>query len=105
MHIKVETGMGGVGGSLKKRPPLVHHLRRLTHVELEGVFSHYANAEVIDSPEGEAQEKKFEEALRAVRDAGFNPAYIHMANSAGFIHMKSLHFPIGRTMVRPGIAL
>jgi alanine racemase len=105
VHIKVDTGMGRLGASVDELPALLHHLRRLTHVELEGVFSHYANAEVIDSPEGDAQEKKFEEALRAVRDAGFNPAYVHMANSAGLIHMKSLHFPIGRTMVRPGIAL
>jgi alanine racemase len=105
VHIKVDTGMSRLGAQVEELPALLHHMRRLKHVELEGVFSHYANAEVIDSPEAEAQEKRFEEALNAVRDAGFDPAYVHMANSAGFIHMKSLHFPTGKTMVRPGIAL
>ena len=105
VHIKVDTGMGRLGAQVDELPTLLHHLHRLKHVQLEGVFSHYADAEVIDSPEAEAQDKKFEEALKIVRDAGFDPAYVHMANSAGFIHMKSLHFPIGRAMVRPGIAL
>jgi alanine racemase len=105
VHIKVDTGMGRLGIQVEEVPALLHHLRRLKHIQLEGVFSHYASAEVIDSPEGEAQEKRFEEALKIVQDAGFDPAYVHMGNSAGFIHMKSLHFPIGKAMVRPGIAL
>ena len=105
VHLKVDTGMGRLGVRLEELPVLLQHFRRLTHLELEGVFSHYAAAEVIDSPQAEAQEKNFEEALKMVRDSGFDPAYVHMANSAGFIHMKSLHFPVGKVLVRPGIAL
>jgi alanine racemase len=105
VHLKVDTGMGRLGAGLEELPGLLQHLSRLRHVELEGVFSHYAAAEIIDSPEAEEQEQKFEEALKVVREAGFHPTYVHMANSAGFTHMKSLHFAVGKTMVRPGIAL
>lgn len=105
IHLKVDTGMGRLGARVEELPGLLQHLRQLKHVELEGVFSHYAESEVIDSPRAEAQEQKFEEALKMVLDCGFDPACVHMANSAGFVHMKSLHFSTGTTMVRPGIAL
>lgn len=105
VHLKIDTGMGRLGACLEELPGLLHSLRGLEHVELEGVFSHYAAAEIIDSPDADAQDEKFEQALKMVSDAGFRPVYVHMANSAGFIHMKSLHLSLGKTMVRPGIAL
>src|SRR5438046_4037727 len=105
VHVKVDTGMGRLGVPLEDLPALLEHFRKLKHVELEGVFSHYADAEIIDSPQAEAQEQKFAEALEMVRAAGFSPSWVHMANSAGFVHMNSLQFPIGKAMVRPGISL
>src|SRR5215469_3519606 len=58
VHLKVDTGMGRLGARVEELPALLQHIRQLKHVELEGVFSHYAEAEVIDSPRAEAQDQK-----------------------------------------------
>ena len=105
IHLKIDTGMGRLGAPVTELAKLLAHMRKLKHVNLEGVFSHYASAEVIDSPLGEEQEKEFAKALEIVEESGFYPECVHMANSAGLIHAGSLKFPAGKALVRPGIAL
>jgi alanine racemase len=96
-------------------------------VELEGVFSHYASAEIIDSPQSLAQEQRFAEAVQLVQQQGFEIRYSHMANSSGLIRAyvaaqggktseqvagksaatsaRTSNLTSGTTLVRPGIAL
>jgi alanine racemase len=127
VHLKVDTGMCRLGVQIEALPKLLGCLRKLKHVELEGVFSHYASAEIIDSPQSLAQEERFAEALRLVQQQGFEIRYSHMANSSGLnrahlvaqgrktskqIARKSLATSVsvsdvnaGTTLVRPGIAL
>lgn len=104
VHLKVDTGMGRLGVLLADLPRLLDHLRGLRHIELEGLFSHYASGEIIDSPQTQLQQRRFAEALNVVRDAGFRPGWTHLANSAGMI-CHPQNFSIGRQLVRPGIAL
>jgi alanine racemase len=47
------------------------------------------------------QERRFEEAQRTVRAAGFNPGLVHMANTSALISRRETR----KNMVRPGVAL
>jgi alanine racemase len=68
-------------------------------VELTGLCTHLASADVLDRDDTAKQIAKFEQVISAVKTAGIHPRFIHAANSPG-----SLYFPQARyDMVRFGI--
>src|SRR5689334_10446402 len=50
VHLKVDTGMGRLGASLEELPDVLKHLRAHPEIRLEGLASHFANADVKDAP-------------------------------------------------------
>ena len=101
VHLKVDTGMGRLGATLKELPNVLRVLRGAAHLKLEGVATHLASSEVLDAPSVSEQVKNFETARRMVRDAGFDPQFVHAANTSAVIS----HHEAWNTMVRPGLAL
>jgi alanine racemase len=101
VHLKVDTGMGRLGVSLEELPAVLRSLSASPHILLEGLSTHLASSEVMDAPSVAEQERRFEEAQRMVRAAGFNPPLVHMANTSALISRpETCH-----NMARPGIAL
>jgi alanine racemase len=73
-----------------------------THVRLAGVSTHFANIEdTSDARYATVQFTKFRETADRMRSAGFDPQWIHCANSAATILYPDTH----GTLVRPGIAM
>src|SRR5204863_367902 len=68
---------------------------------IEGVFSHFANADGVDQAYSDYQLKAFAGAVEVLRAAGEVPRWMHIANSAATLSRPDAHF----TMVRPGIVL
>jgi alanine racemase len=101
VHLKVNTGMNRLGVDLKELTGICDTIRSAPHVQLEGVFSHFAASEVVDLPHGDQQIRCFQEALTRVRGSGLSPALMHMANSAAIASRPQSWF----NMVRPGLAL
>jgi alanine racemase len=101
VHLKVDTGMSRLGVSLEELPAVLHALSKSPHVVVEGVSTHLASSEIMDEPSVAEQECRFEDALRMVRAAGFNPELIHMANTSALISRRETW----NNMVRPGVAL
>jgi alanine racemase len=101
VHLKVDTGMARLGVKLEDLPSMCRLIRRCTHVSLEGLFTHFASAEVLDGSETAQQIDSFERALSVVRDQGLTPSLCHMDNSAAVLS----HPETWKNMVRPGIAL
>lgn len=103
LHLKVDTGMGRLGlamselvearGILERRPA--------GRVRLEGIASHFADAEISDSPHNREQQRRFEKALEILRPAIPDGALLHMANSAALLHLPTSRFDL----VRVGLAL
>lgn len=87
-HLKVDTGMGRLGVGLSDLPMLVQALKQFSSLKLEGLMTHFAEAESLDQGFTDEQAKCFEEALAVVRAAGFEPTWKHLCNSAG-IHSHS----------------
>jgi alanine racemase len=101
VHLKVDTGMGRLGVALDELPAMLDALRAAPHVVLEGLSTHLASSEIMDAPSVSEQERRFEEAQRLVRAAGFEPQLVHMANTSALISRRETL----DNMVRPGIAL
>ena len=101
VHLKIDTGMNRLGASKEALPHLCEMLAKCEHLTLEGVSTHFASAEVLDSEDAVRQMKCFEEGLAVLRNYGLQPPLIHMGNSAAM----SARPETWKTMVRPGIAL
>jgi alanine racemase len=68
---------------------------------MEGVFTHFATADVPGDWEYERQLERFNAAIEEFRHRGIDPGTVHAANSAATILHPESHFD----MVRCGIAL
>jgi alanine racemase len=101
VHLKVDTGMGRLGVALAELPVVLKALSAAPHLILEGLSTHLASSEIMDAPSVGEQERRFEEAQRMVRAAGFDPELIHMANTSALISRRETR----NNMVRPGVAL
>ena len=101
VHLKIDTGMNRLGASKEALPPLCEMLAKCEHLTLEGVSTHFASAEVLDSEHAVQQMSRFEEGLAVLRNYGLQPPLVHMGNSAAM----SARPETWKTMVRPGIAL
>jgi alanine racemase len=101
VHLKLDTGMNRLGASKEAVPRLCEMLSACQHLNLEGVSTHFASAEVLDAEDAVRQMECFEEGLAVLRSYGLRPALVHMGNSAAM----SARPDTWKTMVRPGIAL
>lgn len=101
VHLKIDTGMGRLGVSLDDLPRLLDAVAAAGNLDVEGVFSHFGNAEDVFTPHCDAQLAAFHAALELVARRGFRPRWVHHANSAATLARPEAHF----NLVRPGIAL
>jgi len=101
VHIKVDTGMGRIGVLPAALSELIAVLQRSRCFAIEGIFSHFANADRVDREFSDYQLNVFHAAVDALRAAGEEPRWVHIANSAAVLTRPDTHF----SLVRPGIAL
>jgi alanine racemase len=101
VHLKVDTGMGRLGVGVDQLPGVLVALKAAKHLVLEGLSTHLASSEIMDAPSVAEQERSFDTARRMVREAGMEPAFVHMANTAAVISRRETW----NNMVRPGVAL
>jgi alanine racemase len=104
VHLKIDTGMGRLGIQYSEAPAFLAELKKLPHILLEGIVSHFASADELDES-GQyftrLQAERFTWVLAEARKSGFTPRYVHIANSAAAL----LRDVPGCNLVRPGIAL
>jgi alanine racemase len=106
VHLKVDTGMGRLGVSIEQIPVLLDALKAAKHIALDGLSTHLASSEIMDAPSVAEQERNFEIARRIVREAGLEPALVHMANTNAVISRRETWTGLeDKAMVRPGVAL
>ncbi len=101
VHLKVDTGMGRLGVGLNELGGVLAGLKAAEHLVLEGLSTHLASSEIMDAPSVAEQERNFDTARRMVREAGLDPAFVHMANTGAVISRRETW----NNMVRPGVAL
>jgi len=112
-HIKIDTGMGrlglladgmtvdpGAGGQVAGTVKEVLTIASLPSVEVEGIFTHFANADAKDKAHARGQFKRFTVLLEDLDKEGVRVQFRHVANSAATIEMPETHLDL----VRPGVS-
>jgi alanine racemase len=100
-HLKVDTGMNRLGVDSGEICDLLNQLSSFKNLEMEGVFTHFANADGESRDSALNQISIFKAILSLINQAGFFPKYIHSANSAAIQRFRESHM----NLVRPGIML
>ncbi|GIW00896.1 alanine racemase [Roseiflexus sp.] len=100
VHVEVDTGMARTGVSVEELGPFLRLLTDLPGVRVEGLYTHFADADAADLSAAEAQLRRFCATLDAITSAGLRPPIVHAANSAALLRLPGARFD----MVRPGIA-
>ncbi|MGD0877267.1 MAG: alanine racemase [Anaerolineales bacterium] len=101
VHLKIDTGMERIGVHYYSAQTLQKAALRCTHVEVEGIFSHFANSDAVELSHARLQLERFQEVLRFYERNSLPVPIRHMANSAAILQLKESHLD----MVRPGIML
>ena len=99
VHLKVDTGMGRIGIVPGACGKWAKDIAALPNVELEGMFSHLAAADVKDRTYTDKQLAAWRSAVEAVEAVGVSVPLKHIAESAAILTLPELHFD----MVRAGI--
>jgi alanine racemase len=104
VHVKIDTGMGRLGihhEQLNEIIALMRLIKLLPGLELEGLYTHFSQADAEDKTHAYLQLDRFQHILHALRELGLRPPMVHAANSAATLTLPAAHFD----MVRPGIAI
>jgi alanine racemase len=104
-HLKIDTGMNRLGIATSDMECFARQLAKCKHLQLTGIFSHFASSEVFtDTAVGQQtreQEERFYAALDRLRVLGVDPGIVHLANSAAIVTRPETW----ADMVRPGAIL
>lgn len=101
VEIEVDTGMGRIGFLSDEIDAWLPELGKLKAVRIQGVFSHFSDAESAKERYTEQQLKNFRQVLQRLAEAKVPHRSSHMAKSAAIITAPNTHL----SMVRPGLAL
>jgi alanine racemase len=105
IQLKVDTGMNRLGITPADADCFARQLSRCPHLELDGVFTHFASSEVLnDSPTGiqtHLQTELFYKAVNRLRALRVDTGLLHLANSAAIAARPETW----ADMVRPGAIL
>jgi len=107
VHLKIDTGMERIGVREYEAEPLIEKsLACSQFVNIEGIFTHFANSEFEDGRlnptmvSAAVQLERFQEVLSIYEKRGAtHPAIRHAANSGATLRLPESYFD----MVRPGV--
>lgn len=100
IHIKIDTGMGRIGyipsdESLEE----IIKISKLENITIDGIYTHFAGADMKDKTSMNLQLKKFNEFVKRIEEKGIIIPIKHVCNSAAAMEFESNYFD----MIRSGI--
>lgn len=102
IHVKFDTGMSRLGLRTKEEAEaIISILKRHQCFQLEGVYTHFATADDVNSSLFDIQQARFQDWLTWLTDQGIQPAMIHTSNSAATIRLPNDSYHV----VRLGISM
>jgi alanine racemase len=101
VHLKIDTGMGRIGVQHYSAGKLQEAALSCQHCDVEGIYSHFANADSADLSHAKLQLERFMEVLSFYEHRSLPAPLRHIANSAGVLALPESHLDL----VRPGIML
>ncbi|HEX8599857.1 MAG TPA: alanine racemase [Chloroflexia bacterium] len=101
VHVKVDTGLGRYGCMPEELLPLARAVRQLPHLRLEGLLTHFADADNPDQTFARRQLAVFNGLKARAAEEGIEFEIVHAANSAATLCLPEARLD----MVRCGIML
>ena len=99
VHLKIDTGMERIGVHHYSAEGLLEAAARSPHLEVEGIYSHFANADAEDLADARRQLARFEEVLRFYDRRSLPRPQRHMASSPAILRLPESALDL----VRPGL--
>jgi len=101
VHVKVDTGMGRMGLTLSQAKKWVPKLAKTRELRLEGLFSHFANANHPENGKTQLQFQLFMDLVKEFENQGIRFPIRHISNSDAINNFPEADLD----MVRTGINL
>ena len=102
VHLKIDTGMERIGIHYYSAEQMLAASIQCKHVDVEGVFSHFANSEAAELSYSRLQLERFQEVLSFYEKRSLPaPRLRHIANSGAILQLPEAYFDL----VRPGLLL
>ena len=102
VHIKLDTGMSRIGYLCREESlDDIEAIAKLSHVRIDGMFTHFSKADELDKTFAKNQLKKYMEFVNALEARGITIPCKHVCNSAGIIDIPEGDLD----MVRFGVTL
>ncbi|MCC0177712.1 alanine racemase [Waterburya agarophytonicola K14] len=101
VHLKLDTGMSRLGTNWQDANSFVSLVKSLSNLKIASIYSHFSTADESDRTTMNLQHQRFQNAITQLKDGGYIPPQIHLANSAATLCDRSCHYDI----VRVGLAL
>ena len=92
IHLKLDSGMGRMGVIESELSAVIEMIRATPRLGVEGIYTHFANADDDADPFTEVQVACYDRMLGVLRESGIDAPLHHSANSAATL----------RGLVRPG---
>ena len=101
VHLKVDTGMHRVGAPVASAMTRCRQIKSLASLQLDGVYTHFAAADLPNHDETAKQVQRFEGFIAELDQESLRPKYVHTSNSAAAMRVLSATTDIARV----GIAI
>jgi alanine racemase len=96
VHCKVDTGMCRQGFDPESAASDLQQLTRLSHIDIEAIWTHYAVANALRDPGTANQAKLFRQVLKKLDRVGVPYEFAHAANSAALVNHPDHVFDMAR---------
>lgn len=102
IHIKIDTGMCRLGFLPNdKTIDEIIAIKNLPYINITGIFTHFATADIKDKTFAKEQFKKYMEVIKKLEENGINNLIKHISNSGAILDLEEYRLD----MVRAGIIL
>ena len=105
VHLKIDTGMHRVGAPIEDALARAMQINNSKSLTLEGVYTHFAAADLPEHSATDLQRRKFAEVIKVLEQSSLRPKYIHVANSSAAIRELDTRSSTGIGVARVGIAI
>jgi alanine racemase len=97
VHLKVDTGLSRLAVPVDESKTFLELCSLLPNISIEGLYSHYADAEGLDQSYTLKQFQQFQKAVKLCGQVGIQPRYRHISASAAALLIDEARMDLVRT--------
>ena len=97
VHLKIDTGMERIGARYYEAADLQIAALKCKNIQVEGIFSQFANADAHDLSSARLQLERFLEVLKFYEDRNLPAPLRHIANSSAILQLPESYLDIVRS--------